>query len=172
MIGDLTADTYEVYLDDAYLGSVSSRQPKSKVSHISFAQWNDGAGAFLVDGEWAPVASAGTVPNASLMLNKAGTPDITLTWDPSCQATDTDYAIYEGVVGSFQSHVPIPAPSCTTAGTAGGTLQPGSGSHYYLVVPQGSAREGSYGTDSNGMPRPSSISACRPQLVGACPEIQ
>ncbi len=106
------------------------------------------------------------------MLNKAGGGDITLTWDPSCQATDTDYAIYEGVIGNSQSHVPIATPNCTTAGATNATFQPGSDDRYYLVVPQGAAREGSYGTDGNGMPRSPSTSPCRPQLVGACPEIQ
>jgi hypothetical protein len=175
---DLATDTYEVYLDDAFLGSVTSRQPKSSISHISFAQWSDGAGTFVVDGEWTPVAAAGTVPDGHatpgtpLMLGKAEGNDITLTWDASCLATDSDYAIYEGAIGSFQSHVPIVAPNCTTAGATSATLQPGAGNRYYLVVPQGSAREGSYGIYSNGTPRPPSTSACRPQMVGACPETQ
>lgn len=46
---DLESDTYQVYLDDVYQMTLDSRNPKSAVSHISFAQWNDGAGAFYVD---------------------------------------------------------------------------------------------------------------------------
>ncbi|MBN1275626.1 putative metal-binding motif-containing protein, partial [Candidatus Woesearchaeota archaeon] len=46
---DLDADTYDVYVDGEYQATVSSRIAKSQVTHISFAQWNDGAGAFYVD---------------------------------------------------------------------------------------------------------------------------
>jgi len=121
------------------------------------------------------VAPAGAVPNGSetpgvpLMLDHAGGNEITLTWGASCRPTDTDYAIYEGAMGSFLSHVPVATPSCSTAGATSATFQPGPGDRYYLVVPQGAEREGSYGTDGNGTPRPPSASACRPQFVGACP---
>ena len=52
--GDLDADTYDVYVDDVlvYTG-FGARNPKASVTHISFAQWDDGAGAFYVDNVFA-----------------------------------------------------------------------------------------------------------------------
>ena len=84
-------------------------------------------------------------------------------------ANDADYAIYEGLLGDFTSHEPVdtPNPFCTTGGATTATITPGTGSHYYLVVPQGDVREGSYGSHSGG-PRPPSASACQAQLVGIC----
>ena len=49
VVCDLASDDYAVYVDGAYQGTVTSRYPKNTVSHISFAQWNDGAGSFYVD---------------------------------------------------------------------------------------------------------------------------
>jgi uncharacterized repeat protein (TIGR02543 family) len=46
---DLDADTYDIYVDGVFQATVSSRNAKTSVTHISFAQWNDGAGAFYVD---------------------------------------------------------------------------------------------------------------------------
>jgi len=176
VVCDLAAETYDVYLDDAPLGTVTSRQAKTSVSHISFAQWNDGAGGFAVDGTWTPVTAAGAVPDGNatpgtpLTVTDAGGGDIALAWDPSCLGSDTDYAIYEGLLGDFQSHAPVASPNCTTAGATNATFQPSAGSRYYLVVPQGANREGSYGTAGDGTPRPTSASACLPQLTGSCIE--
>ncbi len=162
----LNAGSYEVYLDDALVGSVSSRQTKSSVSHISFAQWDNGAGTFVVDGDWAPPVAAGSV--ASLLVGKNVATDLSLTWGPSCLGSDIDYAVYEGVVGDFHSHLPVTETGCTTAGATNAMLSPGSGRRYYLVVPQATLREGSYGIDGEGTPRSPSSSACRLQLVGDC----
>jgi len=116
------------------------------------------------------VADGADVPGTPLTVTKAGGADITLSWDVSCVANDADYAIYEGLVGDFTSHVPldIPNPPCTTFGATTMTVTPAAGSRYYLVVPQGDEHEGSYGSDSGSVPRPPSVSACKPQLVGAC----
>ena len=120
-------------------------------------------------------AVAGAVPDGDgvsgtpLTVSKAAGNDITLTWSASCVANDTDYAIYEGLLGDFTSHIPVnnPNPFCTTSGATTATITPGAGSRYYLVVPQGDVREGSYGSASGG-PRPPSASACQEQLVGIC----
>ena len=116
------------------------------------------------------VADGADVPGTPLTVTKAGGDDITLSWDVSCVANDANYAIYEGLVGDFTSHVPldIPNPPCTTFGATTMTVTPAAGSSYYLVVPQGDEHEGSYGSDNGGVPRPPSVSACKPQLVGAC----
>ena len=99
------------------------------------------------------------------MLTKQGT-DLALTWAPACSPTGTDYAVYEGLVGDFTSHAPV---ACTTAGARAWTLHPGSGSRYHLVVPLDASSEGSYGHATGGAQRPPATSACRPQLLGACP---
>ena len=97
---------------------------------------------------------------------------VTLTWSPSCLATDSDYAVYEGELGDFAGHVPVvPAgsPACTTGGATTLSFAPGSGSRYFLVVPLNGGDEGSYGVDSGGNPRPASAAACGAQLVAGCP---
>jgi len=54
VVCDLIADTYDVYIDGEFQATVTSRNAKTSVTHISFAQWNDGAGAFYVDNVFAP----------------------------------------------------------------------------------------------------------------------
>ena len=49
VICNLATDTYDVYLNGAFQSSVTSRNLKNSVTHVSFAQWEDGAGAFYVD---------------------------------------------------------------------------------------------------------------------------
>ncbi len=47
---DLAADAYDVYVDNNKVAAAwPARNPKDSVTHISFAQWNDGAGTFYVD---------------------------------------------------------------------------------------------------------------------------
>ncbi len=47
---DLSTDTYDVYVGGVLADSgIQAYAPKTSVSHISFAQWNDGTGAFYVD---------------------------------------------------------------------------------------------------------------------------
>jgi hypothetical protein len=53
VVCDLDVDTYDVYVNGVYQATVSSRNAKTSVTHISFAQWNDGAGAFYVDNVYA-----------------------------------------------------------------------------------------------------------------------
>jgi uncharacterized repeat protein (TIGR02543 family) len=49
VIVNVPGGTYDVYVGGVFKSTVSSRNPKTSVTHISFAQWNDGAGAFYVD---------------------------------------------------------------------------------------------------------------------------
>ena len=92
--------------------------------------------------------------------------EITLTWDVSCLASDTDYEIYEGVLGGdFTGHTSL---YCSTGGQTTSTFVPPVGDTYYLVVPRNGGSEGSYGTDSDGFERSQGASACTVQLIGAC----
>jgi hypothetical protein len=104
-----------------------------------------------------------------LTLSKISAAWIRLAWAASCVASDSDYAVYEGLLGDFASHVPAAGPLCTTFGMLTLTIEPSAGDQYYLVVPLGDMREGSYGVDSDGAPRPPSQAACRQQLVEICP---
>ncbi|MBT0160831.1 DUF2341 domain-containing protein, partial [Candidatus Bathyarchaeota archaeon A05DMB-2] len=54
VIVNVPAKTYDVYLDGVYINTVPACTELSSVTHISFAQWNDGAGAFYVDNVFSP----------------------------------------------------------------------------------------------------------------------
>ena len=153
--------------DPANFISISSAVPIQTLSAWGLAAYLDnltfgfGAGAGAVpDGD--------RVPGAPLVLGKEPDGDVALRWSPSCLNSDTDYAVYEGLLGDPTSHVPAGNPPCTTAGATQLTVTPTPGNRYYLVVPLNASHEGSYGTDRDGDPRPPSLSACREQLVRVC----
>jgi uncharacterized repeat protein (TIGR01451 family) len=115
--------------------------------------------------------AAGRVPDGLdlpgpdiLRLDRIGT-QLLLSWGASCRATDVDYEVYEGALGSFDSHVPI---SC---GTGGGTTLthtvPGDDT-YYLVVPTNLTFEGSYGQATGDLERSPSAAACLPRSIAGC----
>src|SRR4029078_7835142 len=74
--------------------------------------------------------TVGSVSN--LRLGKAGG-DLTLSWNASCSAHDTDWEAYAGARGCSAASVPR---ACSTAGATGATLTPSAGSRSYLVVPR------------------------------------
>jgi hypothetical protein len=107
---------------------------------------------------------------ATLLVARSATAgDLTLSWSASCSPAATNYAIYEGAIGSFTSH------ALRDCGDDGGDLteevHPASGDAYYLVVPYSAAAEGSYGTDSLGAERPPALGprCVTPQVPGGCP---
>lgn len=110
-------------------------------------------------------AAAPAGESDGLTVSPAGSGDLLLGWDPSCRAGDTDYAVYEGSLGSFSTHVDR---TCSTGGATTWTLAPSAGNTYYLVVPTNGTREGSYGLDSSGAERGQGTAACVTQQV-ACP---
>ena len=91
--------------------------------------------------------------------------EISLSWGNSCSFDDLDYEIYEGTIGDFYSHT---ARLCSTGGSTTATFAPAAGDTYYLVVPTNASREGSYGIDGDGNPRPQGEIFCLPQTLGAC----
>ena len=119
-----------------------------------------------------PVPGAGRIPDGSqapgvpLTVLHAPGAQIQLTWGASCLASDTDYEVYEGSLGAFYSHT---MKLCTTGGATTATFMPAPGDSYYLVVPRGGGREGSYGVNSAGAERPPGVPACLPQSIAACP---
>ena len=111
------------------------------------------------------VPDGGDSPGVPLELTKAPGGDVTLSWGASCQADDDDYAVYEGTIGDFTSHIAV---LCSTLGGTNATLTPGSGDTYYLVTPVDGVREGLLGTDSGMNDRPPSPFPCLLRQVGPC----
>jgi len=151
-LGDLNGDG----LDDVIVGAT---------------RWSVGQvleGAVFVYLTQAPSAAAGRVPEGDpLTVQSLAGGDLQLTWGSSCPPGDSDYEIYEGLLGNFSSHVPI---TCTTGGLLTQQITPSPGDRYYLVVPRNALREGSYGLTSDGSERPASASSCMPQAVASsCP---
>jgi hypothetical protein len=103
------------------------------------------------------VPDGGGLPGTPLTVTRATGSDLTLTWGPSCSGGDSEYAVYEGSLGSFTSHTSL---LCGTGGATTATIAPGPGNHFYLVVPNNGLREGSYGVRSSGSQRPAAIAAC------------
>lgn len=105
-------------------------------------------------------------PGTPLTLVKGPGSMITLNWGASCQASDTDYNVYEGVLGGS----PMPV-TCGTAGATSWPLTPGGGNRFYIVVPTNTSVEGSYGLQKPVLERPVSPSACQAQSLSipVCP---
>jgi hypothetical protein len=121
--------------------------------------------AFVEKFGGAPVP-AGNVGD-TLRIQHAAAGDVTLSWSGSCATTDDDFAIYEGVIGSWYSHI---ARFCGTGGATTATFTPSAGDTYYLLVPRNAVREGSYGAASNGTLRPQPSNACTVQQIAQpCP---
>ena len=133
--------------------------------------FSHGRGAFLAHltpcGFAAPgaVPDGGSVPGTPVTLAKTGS-QITLSWGASCSSGGGDFAVYEGLVGDFTSHLPV---ACSTGGATSLTFTPASGGRYYLAVPRNDDLEGSYGTDGSGGRRAASAAACAPQDLAGCP---
>ena len=119
----------------------------------------------------SPAPAAGRVPDHQgveppLLVSRGSGPVVTLTWGASCQATDTDYEVYEGDLEQIYYHE---YQLCSTGGATTANIIPYYNNSYFLVVPTNGLREGSYGRDSSGAERPQGWAICRPQLVDACP---
>lgn len=103
----------------------------------------------------------GPAPGSVLGLTASrGAGTLSLAWAGPCSPGDTDYAVYEGVLGDFTSHVPV---SCSTGGVNAASVPLPDGDRYYLVVPLSGDYEGSYGKSGAGVERSPSGEACAPQ---------
>jgi len=111
------------------------------------------------------VPDGATSPGLPLTLGRADAGALQLSWSASCSAADTDYAIYEGPLGSFDDHGEL---LCSTESETTAVIAPSAGSRYYLVVPRTAISEGAYGRDSEGIARGVGLSSCLPQQLGAC----
>jgi hypothetical protein len=132
---------------------------------------------FYLDPGW-PAGSAidalaflphpGSVPPTIDVTHSPVRGKLRISWSQSCSAGAEDYAIYEGVIGDWYSHVAL---DCSDDGAdLREDITPSSGNRYYLVVPLNANDEGSYGTASDGTSRPPGGSACvASQALAACP---
>ena len=111
------------------------------------------------------VPDGDTVPGTPLTVSKLGS-NLLLSWSASCSASDTDYEVYEGAIGTYYNHQ---SRLCTTSGATGAVLVPAGLSSYYLVVPRNADSEGSYGIASTGTERPAGGAQCKVKRTGACP---
>jgi hypothetical protein len=108
--------------------------------------------------EVAPAPDPGS-PTGLLTVAPAATPgNLVLSWGASCSASTTDYAIYEGSLGSFTSHTAVDCSDDSLPLSE--EIAPASGDTYYLIVPYNTAAEGSYGTDSGAVERSPGLSRC------------
>ena len=78
VVCDIPGGSYDVYVDDVLQSTVSSRHEKTSVTHISFAQWNDGAGAFYVDNVYQVGTGAGHTLTMAVDPVGGGTTDPTI----------------------------------------------------------------------------------------------
>jgi plastocyanin len=107
------------------------------------------------------------VPGTELRVQKSGA-NIQITWSASCSAGANNYAVYEGTlpINGTYTHV---ARDCALGNVTSTTLAPSAGQRYYLIVPETSTDEGSYGLSSAGAERPQGGGACKPRLLTDCP---
>ncbi len=112
------------------------------------------------------VPDGAAVPGTPLTVQEIGFSQLLLSWGPSCSPADTDYAVYEGVIGNFGV---ISGRFCTTGGQTNHTITPLGGSTFYLVVPLNLTGEveGSYGLQSPGVER-AAPNGCFPQAILQC----
>jgi uncharacterized repeat protein (TIGR02543 family) len=89
VICNLDTDTYDVYVDGVLKkAGVTSRFAKTSVTHISFAQWNDGAGAFYVDNVFSPA-----VDRYKLTVNTVGSGSVIKTPGESTYAPGAEVTL-------------------------------------------------------------------------------
>jgi hypothetical protein len=92
---------------------------------------------------------------------------VVLTWDLPCNdptVPNQDYAVYQGSVGDWDG---LTSLTCTTGRARTWLVEAPSANSFWVVVPQNSANEGSYG-QSTACERPPALAACKPQAIGVC----
>jgi hypothetical protein len=116
----------------------------------------EGFGPFA-QGTWLIRASGGGVQGGSLALS----------WGPPCndaEVPNQDYGVYQGTLDDWSNLTNV---TCTTGLSRSFLLETNEENVFWLVVPQNSANEGSYGLSSSGERAPAVI-PCKPQAIGAC----
>jgi hypothetical protein len=96
---------------------------------------------------------------------------VDLAYTPACGATG--HTVYYGPISAVASYAYV-GSACSSDTSGRLTFTPPAGSVFFLVAAHNGAREGSYGSDSSGVPRPEASGAAfapcdYPQdLTGSC----
>jgi len=110
----------------------------------------------------------GLDPGSALHVRQGVSPgSVVLSWGVPCNdatVPNQDYAIYQGTLGSWST---LTSLTCSTGHANSWVVNAPGANRFWLVVPQTSSSEGSYGLSSFGE-RPQAASPCRPQAIGAC----
>jgi hypothetical protein len=134
-----------------------------------FQQWMLGLDnariVFCSDPASGAVPDGLDVPGAVLTVRKTPAGSVILRWGNSCNSCDSDFGVYAGSIGSFDTHEPV---TCSTGGLKIYTHADPPPDAYYLIVPTNGVHDGSYGRDSSGAERPPGVRECRPQLFADC----
>jgi len=91
-----------------------------------------------------------------------------LSWGLPCndaEVPNQDYAIYQGTMGDWTNMTSL---TCSTEQSRSFLIETSGSNLYWLVVPQNSANEGSYGLSNWGERAPAAL-PCRPQAMATCP---
>jgi hypothetical protein len=149
---DLVADTGATYIMDydSSRGGDSFWQADS-TDPTSFGAFPPTTGTWMIRGHGGGLASG------SLMLS----------WGPPCNdltVPNQDFAVYRGRIGDWTD---LTSLTCTTGRGHTWFVENSQPGDYWLVVPQNSANEGSYGQSTAGE-RPPSLSPCKAQAIGPC----
>ena len=149
---DLVADTSSTYLEDFDSSrSGDSWWQGSSTDPATYAPFTSATGTWMIRGH-----GGGVNPGS-----------VVLTWDLPCndaQVPGQDYAVYRGTMGNWSD---LTSLTCTTGRRTEWLIENPPVNSYWVVVPQNSANEGSYGQSSAGE-RSQAFSACKPQAIGVC----
>lgn len=91
-----------------------------------------------------------------------------LSWGVPCNdalVPAQDFAVYQGSISDFTSYS---SWTCSTNRVPSYLVDSAPDDSFWLVVPNTSAAEGSYGTATSGERAPAA-SACKIQSIGSCP---
>jgi len=144
---------------------VRIKWPGSGGSHIVQDVHELQAGASVTIDEASVVLGPGEATQLRLSRAAGAMDPVTLDlgWEASCTGGASDYAIFEGTLGDWDSHVEI---DCSDdGGDLEESVLSAAGDRYYLVVPLSGSSEGSYGLDSQGGERPTGLAVCRPRYL-------
>ena len=130
------------------------------------------AAATTLPGRVGETPDGHLVPGRPLTLERAPAGELALTWGRACDERPglTDYTVYRGSLAALRTgrYDYVPAAD-STGGSTSIALEPPQEAAYFVVVPNDTSREGGYGFDSAGQPRPASAAPHLPASRTDCP---
>lgn len=149
---DLVADTSSTYLEDFDSSrNGDSWWQMSSTDPATYVPFTSASGTWMIRGHGGGVNSGSVVLTWGLPCNDAVVPG-------------QDYAVYRGTIGDWTD---LSSVTCTTGRQTLWLIEDPPVDSFWVVVPQNSANEGSYGRSSMGE-RPPALSACKPQAMEVC----